>query len=202
MANTPPSNIVQLIQALRAMGDGIINFVTGGGVWTGPAAALYHAAADALEAANNLADSSYATYKVNLAARNTESKSNAVPLWRTGVQNAYLIMGKDSPELIGLGLLPQAAATASTIPEPPDGLDVSEVSETSVNVDWDPVANADRYHVYVGVDLATMELKESATASEKIINGLSPGTKYFFYVTSINAAGESQPSNFTTRTTL
>ena len=35
MANTPPSNIVQLIQALRTMGDGIIAFVAGGGVWTG-----------------------------------------------------------------------------------------------------------------------------------------------------------------------
>ena len=56
-------------------------------------------------------------------------------------------------------------------------------------VDWDPVANADRYHVYVGADLATMELKESATASEKEVGGLTPGTKYFFYVTSINTAG-------------
>ena len=202
MANQPPSNIVQLIQALRTMGDGIIAFVAGGGVWTGPPAASFHAAADALEAANNLTDASYATYKVNLSARKTEEKTNAVPLFRTGVQHSYLIMGKDSQELVGLGLQPQAAATASTIPDAPDGLDVSEVSETSVNVDWDPVADADRYHVYVGVDLATMELKESATASEKIINGLSPGTKYFFYVTSINAAGESQPSNFTTRTTL
>ena len=129
-------------------------------------------------------------------------KTNVVPLFRTGVQNAYLIMGKDSPDLIGLGLQPQAAATASTIPDAPDGLDVREVSETSVMVDWDPVADADRYHVYVGVDLATMELKESANKSEAVINDLQPGTKYFFYVTSINAAGESQPSNFTTRTTL
>ena len=202
MANTPPSNIVQLIQALRAMGDGIINFVAGGGVWTGPAAALFHAQADALEAANNLTDASYATYKVNKSARDTEKSANAVPLFRTGVQHSYLIMGKDSQELVGLGLQPQAAATASTIPEPPDGIDVREVSETNVLVDWDPVANADRYHVYVGADLSTMELKESATASEKEVGGLTPGTKYFFYVTSINTAGESQPSNFTTRTTL
>ena len=202
MANRPPTNIVKLIQALRAMGDGIINFVAAGGVWTGPAAALFHAQADALEAANNLTESSYAVYKVNKSARDTEKTANAVPLFRTGVQNAYLIMGKDSSDLIGLGLQPQAAATASTMADPPDGLDVREVSETNVLVDWDPVADADRYHVYVGAELATMELKESATASEKEVGGLQPGTKYFFYVTSINTAGESQPSNFTTRTTL
>jgi hypothetical protein len=34
------------------------------------------------------------------------------------------------------------------------------------------------------------------------MSGLTEGTKYFFFVKSVNAQGESAPSNFTSRRTM
>jgi hypothetical protein len=69
-------------------------------------------------------------------------------------------------------------------------------------VDWDPVAGADRYHVFYGMDITKMLLFGSATTSELEVRGLTEGTKYFFYVKVVNSVGESAPSNFTSRRTL
>ena len=202
MANNPPTNPAQLVQRLRQMAAGVTAYTTGGGTWAGPTAASLTAAALALETLNNESDAAYSAYKQKLSARDVQKTDACVPAFRQVVQAAYLALGKDSEQLRDFGLEPQAATTGATLPDPPPNVTVREVSETAVLVDWDPVAGADRYHVYFGTDMAKMALFGSATASELEVRGLVEGTKYFFYVKAVNSVGESAPSNFTSRRTL
>jgi hypothetical protein len=51
-------------------------------------------------------------------------------------------------------------------PRPAPNVTVREVSETAVLVDWDPVANADRYHVYFSAEMTKTWNFGSATVSK------------------------------------
>ena len=179
MANTPPTNIIQLVSKLRHMAAGVTAWIAGGGTWAGPSAADLNTAATDLETKNTACDSAYATYKQKMSARDESRIGTVNPLFRQVAQAAYLVVGKESERLRDFGLEPQAPPAAPRIPEPPDGVTVRETSETSVLVDWDPVPGVDRYHVYFGTDLNKMALFGSATASELEVRGPIEGTKYF-----------------------
>lgn len=202
MANTPPTNIIQLVSKLRQMAAGVTAWIAGGGTWAGPSAADLTAAANDLETKNTDCDTAYAIYKQKMSARDESRIGTSNPLFRQVAQAAYLAVGKESELLRDFGLEPLTPLPGPRIPDPPDGVIVRETSETSVLVDWDPVPGVDRYHVFYGTDMAKMSLFGSATASELEVRGLTEGTKYFFFVKSVNAQGESAPSNFTSRRTL
>lgn len=74
------------------------------------------------------------------------------------------------------------------------------LSETSVQIEWEKVANATSYKVEyttkkIYFDAATSDVQsatvDATVASHAIINGLTSGNEYFFRVRAINSDGES-----------
>lgn len=74
-------------------------------------------------------------------------------------------------------------------PGPPSGLKASNITQTSVDLDWGAAASASAYTPYEnGIALAAV------TGTSATITGLTPGTTYLFAADAVNAAGHSAPS--------
>lgn len=90
----------------------------------------------------------------------------------------------------------------------PSSLEVTQVTGSSVTLDWDVDANAEWYYVYYGTKSASGSTYESEwvdliDGSETSVDNLKPETKYFFAVTSVDSDGnESDFSKEVSYTTL
>jgi len=95
----------------------------------------------------------------------------------------------------------EVSATPTPAPPPaPTGVAATagaSVGGGGVRINWSTVTGATSYNIYysttTGVTKATGILV-SGVANPKDINGLIPGTEYFFVVTAVNADGESEES--------
>ncbi len=87
-----------------------------------------------------------------------------------------------------------------TSPAAPTNLAASDITENSVRLTWDPVADADTYRIYQWGELvATVPASEVTT----VISGLSSDTTYEYTVVAVNSSGiSSGPSNTVSVTTL
>jgi len=81
-------------------------------------------------------------------------------------------------------------------PQAPEGLTVTAGGAGEALLSWGHTVNADRYQIYqevVGVDTKPVKAA-SVTETSKELRNLPTGAHVKFYVTAINSAGESLPS--------
>ncbi|MNO12252.1 Amylopullulanase precursor [compost metagenome] len=93
------------------------------------------------------------------------------------------------------------ASLDHSAPSAPQGLSVSNVTKSSVNLSW--TASTDNAGV-AGYDIYVNGVKAgTSTGANYTVSGLSAGTAYTFSVTAFDAAGNvSEPSNTASATTL
>ncbi len=89
-----------------------------------------------------------------------------------------------------------AATSPATIPLPPTNLTTSNVTQTSITLNWvDNSNNESGFTVQIATNNGfTQNLQTFTTgpnATSYVFTGLTPGTKYYFRVASFNAAGQS-----------
>jgi fibronectin type 3 domain-containing protein len=98
---------------------------------------------------------------------------------------------------------PQATATPNapvTIPPAPSGLQAA-AGDTVITLTWTASASATGYNVKRSTTTGGPYTKiSSPTATTFTDTGLTNGTPYFYFVTAVNPAGESNPSNQATAT--
>jgi hypothetical protein len=88
-----------------------------------------------------------------------------------------------------------ASAAPPSIPQPPTNLSGTSTI-TSVVLTWSPSALATSYRVYSSLFPAQETLLASGIPLLTFeIDGLTPATSYYFYVTAVNGNGESAPSS-------
>lgn len=88
------------------------------------------------------------------------------------------------------------------VPEAPSGLKVSNIQKNSVDLTWNAVDGATGYVVsYREAGSETVKTLK-VTDPKATVAGLSAQTKYEFWVTAVNDAGESEPSAVVNATTL
>jgi fibronectin type 3 domain-containing protein len=89
------------------------------------------------------------------------------------------------------------ATTFQDPPAAPSGLDARAVSSTKIYLNWqDNAANEDGFKIYRDEGYGFIQIANlSKNTNFYCDSGLKPGTKYWYKVTSYNAAGESDYSN-------
>ena len=83
-------------------------------------------------------------------------------------------------------------------PASPSALTVSIVNNTSLRLSWnDNATNETGFRVYLSgiTGLFTKVADLGANATTHTVSNLQGGTRYRFYITAVNASGESAPSN-------
>ena len=80
-----------------------------------------------------------------------------------------------------------AAVTAITKPNPPGGLTVSGITQTSAALSWNPVSGAQSYKVYLNDSLKASGI----TATSYTFTGLTANTSYKFGVCATGTSGDS-----------
>jgi len=86
----------------------------------------------------------------------------------------------------------------------PGGVSFSNVSSSSVTVNWTDSANATGYHIYRSTDATNYTLVGDlgATAASWTDTGVAAGTTYNYVIGAYNAAGESQTGALAVTTTV
>ena len=83
-----------------------------------------------------------------------------------------------------------------SVPSAPEGLVVTTGAAGEAALSWDHTVHTDRFHIYqqvVGVDTEPVKI-ETVTETSAELSGLTSGAHVKFYLTAVNAAGESVPS--------
>ena len=83
-----------------------------------------------------------------------------------------------------------------SVPQAPEGLKVEPGLPGQAMLSWGKPTNTDRFHVFqetVGVDAEPVRVATTSNTS-KTLTQLTPGAQVKFYVTAVNAAGESLAS--------
>ncbi|MBB6670040.1 fibronectin type III domain-containing protein [Cohnella nanjingensis] len=91
-----------------------------------------------------------------------------------------------------------------TTPEAPTGLSASAAGASVVNLSWTAVTGAEAYNVYVSDSengIYTKLTTSPVTRTDYSHTGLSPETTYYYKVTAVNEAGESEQSAVASATT-
>ena len=81
-------------------------------------------------------------------------------------------------------------------PNPPAGL-TAVPGNTENTLNWDPVEGALSFNIYWNTSgsVTTADTLISGATSPHVHTGLTNGTTYFYIVTAVNSAGESDPSS-------
>jgi hypothetical protein len=102
---------------------------------------------------------------------------------------------------LGAPFMVTAADTAATLPAAPSGLTHSEPNGYTVNLAWNPVANADGYVVWTsyGTDDATaswdrIAVLNGAANTSHVVDAVNVGKTYRYMVQAFNAAGQATSS--------
>jgi hypothetical protein len=108
------------------------------------------------------------------------------------VAELNLLLGPDSPQWYGFGLnCPSAPET----PEVPENLVISPAYQNHALATWDQARRASYYRVWRSqAGESTFTAIQTATNPQALLNSLASGTAIRVYVTAVNDAGESQPS--------
>ncbi|MCH3963530.1 MAG: fibronectin type III domain-containing protein [Clostridium sp.] len=81
------------------------------------------------------------------------------------------------------------------LPEVPTGLQASGLNENSIGLSWDNVSGADSYNIYRSDSEVGEYVKVGSTSGTNYENiGLESGKTYYYKVTAVNGAGESEKS--------
>jgi fibronectin type 3 domain-containing protein len=92
----------------------------------------------------------------------------------------------------------------SAVPSVPAGVTASAATTNQLTLAWQPVSGATSYNLYWSTTsgvTATSGTKLSQVSSPYLHNGLTPNTSYYYIVTALNSAGESNPSGQVSATT-
>lgn len=96
-----------------------------------------------------------------------------------------------------------ASATTLAFPPPaPQNLTATAITFQRIDLEWQPVVEADSYEVQQSTDGVTFTTIRRPTATQMMIFELQPSTTYFFRVRAVNSGGESPWSNVASATTL
>ena len=91
-----------------------------------------------------------------------------------------------------------SSPTSATTVAPAPGNLTATASETTIGLSWSAAAGAASYNIYRGTSAGgegTTPYQTGVTAASFSDAGLSPGTTYYYFVTAVNAAGESGDSS-------
>ena len=93
-----------------------------------------------------------------------------------------------------------ATTLSGSVPSVPTGVNAKGVDNSSIEVSWNKVTDANGYHVYrsVGNDLNYQNINtiDSGDTTTYKNTNLESGTEYYYRVTAYNANGESQKSDY------
>jgi fibronectin type 3 domain-containing protein len=89
---------------------------------------------------------------------------------------------------------PSSPVSATTDTLPPTNLVVTSTGRGSVSLSWTGSTGATSYDVYWSKDGTTWSSLNTTNTAAKV-SGLSRRTVYYFYVTAVDAGGQSGPSN-------
>ncbi len=105
------------------------------------------------------------------------------------------VAGNDEALITSAGMDARAPASASTLPDPPTGLEATIGDrDGELDLSWDPVPNAKSYLVQKTADpnLSTgWAHAGTSTKSSTTISGLTSGTRHWFRVCAVGASGQS-----------
>ncbi|HBB96845.1 MAG TPA: hypothetical protein DC054_15815 [Blastocatellia bacterium] len=105
------------------------------------------------------------------------------------------VAGNDETLISSAGMDTRAPASASTMPDPPSGLEATVGDrDGEIDLSWDPVSSARSYVIQQSPDppsATTWTHAGASTKSSTTITGLTPGTRYWFRVSAIGAIGQS-----------
>jgi fibronectin type 3 domain-containing protein len=91
-----------------------------------------------------------------------------------------------------------SGASATAVPTPPSSLTASTMGPTSIALKWSAGVAATSYSVFQGTTAggeSPTAIATGITGTSFIVNGLTPGNKFYFYVAAVNGGGNSSPSN-------
>jgi hypothetical protein len=105
------------------------------------------------------------------------------------------VAGNDETLIMSAGMDTRAPASASTIPDTPSA-QIATVGDRDGELDlsWDPVPGTRSYVIQQSPDPPSATAwthAATSTRSSTTINGLTPGTRYWFRVSAIGASGQS-----------
>ncbi|MDR2798081.1 MAG: fibronectin type III domain-containing protein [Treponema sp.] len=90
------------------------------------------------------------------------------------------------------------------VPSVPSGVTAAAQSSSSILISWNAVSGAASYRVYRSAsESGTYQVGSSSTITTPSYTdtGLSAGTTYYYKVSAVNSAGESEQSSYTSATT-
>lgn len=97
----------------------------------------------------------------------------------------------ESERSVAVTVTPEAPAVK---PNPPAGLNAT-AANSSVNLSWAFVVNADNYIVYKSSDNQSFEAVATVNLPSYTVGGLANGNEYWFKVSAKNAAGEGEATS-------
>ena len=113
------------------------------------------------------------------------------------------VAGRDDTLITSAGMETKAAPSAPTLPAIPQALSAAAGDhDGELLLWWKPVANAKSYIIETSTDPATVTSWEHAgvaTSATKTITGLKSGTRFWFRVAAVAAAGQSGWSEHATK---
>jgi spore germination protein YaaH len=96
-----------------------------------------------------------------------------------------------------------SAKPGSSAPASPTGLTLSNISTNSITLNWSSVSGASGYYIYMATPSDSNYTRIATVTSTSFVkSGLTPNSKYWFYVRAYNRYGTSLDSFHTTATTL
>ncbi|MDR2798080.1 MAG: fibronectin type III domain-containing protein [Treponema sp.] len=82
------------------------------------------------------------------------------------------------------------------VSSPPSGVGATVQSSSSIRISWNAVSGATSYKVYRSTSVSgSYTLVNSATTTSYTDTELSAGTTYYYKVSAVNSAGESEQSS-------
>ena len=112
-----------------------------------------------------------------------------------------------SPESKGDGIGFRLVRTTDYVPYPtsPEQVNFTDITSSSIKLEWNSVTSADSYKVYYATsdDTSAGVLSGETSDLTYTVIGLKKSTQYYFWVTSVNKGGESLVTkSFSCTTTL
>lgn len=99
------------------------------------------------------------------------------------------------PTMVEAAALPFIKPPISLTPAAPAELKVTQVTSSSVTLEWSTSKTASGYTIYYSTvypkDSSSMTVYQKTTATTIAVSGLTPSTRYFFAVGAYNSYGES-----------